>query len=531
MKFSLGYQPRFWWFVLYRLVNGALTHTYGYPDEYWQAQEVAHRSVFGYGYLTWEWRERIRSILHPWCFALAYQVAVQLGMEQSELVQWMPTILQAIIAAIGDWYTIRIARQWFGKDTARWTMWFTLISWCHWLHAPRTLANSMEMSLSTMALYYWPWPYKFVSSKDVTRQMQQLRISLMIAAFACLLRPTGAVFWIFLGVDLLVKSSIHVNFLVLVNTLVIIFIAFGVMALADHYYYGEWVFVPYNFIKANVIRGVSVFYGQHPWHWYATQGVPVVLTTFLPLTIYGIRKASAATHRTAAYASLWLLSIYSLLAHKEFRFIYPIVPIGIVYAAYGARYWWHSSRLQSSRQWRMLFIIGILLPNVILSVLFVSYHQRGVLDVMDWLRHQPADKLSSIGYLMPCHSTPYWSRLHRRVPMWFITCEPPASASVMDTYKSEEDVFYADPVAFLDTRLMSIDQSSMPEEPVSTTELDTMGDQRWWPSHLLLFNVLLPVVNKTLEAHGYHECNRFFNSFFHDDERRTGDVLVYCNNH
>jgi phosphatidylinositol glycan class B len=67
-------------------MNGALSHTYGYPDEYWQAQEVAHRSVFGYGYLTWEWRERIRSILHPWCFALAYQVTVQLNMEQSELV-------------------------------------------------------------------------------------------------------------------------------------------------------------------------------------------------------------------------------------------------------------------------------------------------------------------------------------------------------------------------------------------------------------------------------------------------------------
>jgi hypothetical protein len=43
----------------------------------------------------------------------------------------------------------------------------------------------------------------------------------MIAAFACLLRPTGAVFWIFLGVDLLIKSSIRTSFLVLVNTLLI----------------------------------------------------------------------------------------------------------------------------------------------------------------------------------------------------------------------------------------------------------------------------------------------------------------------
>ena len=79
-------QPRFWWFVLFRLANGALTHTYGYPDEYWQAQEVAHRSAFGYGYLTWEWRERIRSILHPWCFAVAYQLVACLGLGDTELV-------------------------------------------------------------------------------------------------------------------------------------------------------------------------------------------------------------------------------------------------------------------------------------------------------------------------------------------------------------------------------------------------------------------------------------------------------------
>lgn len=75
----------------------------------------------------------------------------------------------------------------------------------------------------------------------------------------------------------------------------------------------------------------------------------------------------------------------------------------------------------------------------------------------------------------------------------------------MATYKSEEDEFYDDPVAFIETRLMSTDQLSIPKEPVSTVDLDNMGGQRWWPSHLLLFDVLLPTVNETLEAHGYHE--------------------------
>ena len=38
-----------------------------FKDETWQSVEIAHKLVFGYGHLTWEWVEGIRSYLHP-CF-------------------------------------------------------------------------------------------------------------------------------------------------------------------------------------------------------------------------------------------------------------------------------------------------------------------------------------------------------------------------------------------------------------------------------------------------------------------------------
>lgn len=37
--------------LLVRLCCAWLTRTYDNPDEYWQAQEVAHRMVFGYPFL------------------------------------------------------------------------------------------------------------------------------------------------------------------------------------------------------------------------------------------------------------------------------------------------------------------------------------------------------------------------------------------------------------------------------------------------------------------------------------------------
>lgn len=42
--------------VIVRLSTVLLTQTYASPDEYWQGPEIAHKLVFGIGFVTWgEW--------------------------------------------------------------------------------------------------------------------------------------------------------------------------------------------------------------------------------------------------------------------------------------------------------------------------------------------------------------------------------------------------------------------------------------------------------------------------------------------
>lgn len=49
--------PPAWLFaLLFRLLNALCSRAFFQPDEYWQNLEVAHRSIYGYGYQTWEWR-------------------------------------------------------------------------------------------------------------------------------------------------------------------------------------------------------------------------------------------------------------------------------------------------------------------------------------------------------------------------------------------------------------------------------------------------------------------------------------------
>ena len=60
--------------LIFRFCNTLTVQTYHVPDEHWQSLEVAHQLVFGYGHLTWEWREHIRSYIFPLLYALPFAV-------------------------------------------------------------------------------------------------------------------------------------------------------------------------------------------------------------------------------------------------------------------------------------------------------------------------------------------------------------------------------------------------------------------------------------------------------------------------
>lgn len=104
--------------VTFRFINAYLTRTYDNPDEYWQGQEVAHNMVFGYGYLTWEWREKIRSFAHPLTIALVYKVIQLVGLDDTFIFIAAPKYFQATLGAFADFATYSLAKKVFGNDIA-----------------------------------------------------------------------------------------------------------------------------------------------------------------------------------------------------------------------------------------------------------------------------------------------------------------------------------------------------------------------------------------------------------------------------
>eukprot|EP00962_Isochrysis_galbana_P044152 scaffold17034_cov90-Isochrysis_galbana.AAC.2 len=78
-------------------------------------------------------------------------------------------------------------------------------------------------------------------------------------------------------------------------------------------------------LLANTVGNMSAGYGSAPWHWYFSSALPRALTLAYPLALLA---PAVAPHPAAEFALLPLaaVSLYSLLPHKELRFVLYAVP-------------------------------------------------------------------------------------------------------------------------------------------------------------------------------------------------------------
>ena len=294
------------------------------------------------------------------------------------------------------------------------------------------------------------------------------------SALACMIRPTNAVIWVFLYANLFWAIHRHKRVVLMIARdlvsagFVLLFLptnftdnatrllALQVLLLMDSLYFGKLTFTPLNFLRAN-LSSVSLFYGANPWHYYITQAMPILLTTALPFTLHGIwvsmRSKSSRENNPLKFmlaTILWTVVVYSFPGHKEWRFLHPILPLLHIFAAKSlvdlvSEKRPPNQKSRSKAQPQVLTFIHRLfkLPNIPrrhltlllatlpISTYLVLFYCSAPISVLSFLRAIPRTELNSttIGILMPCHSTPGQAFLHREElangRMWALGCEPP----------------------------------------------------------------------------------------------------------
>lgn len=302
-----------------RLAAAVLLPSVHHPDETFQYWEQAFRFAFGEGMIPWEYRVGIRSYFVPGVLAgvmgavaalgggmAAWSIAIQLLLSSSSLL---------IIVTAYAW-----ARRVGGRSAALMAGLVTSI----WFEAVYFSAKPLTEVMAAAALF--PATYLLGCRRDglaprliggsllgLTFVIRfQLAPAILVVAFACLLANGWR------------------RTLPAATATVLIILAGGML---------DWISLgtPFqsvwlNFV-VNAIEGKSSQYGVQPAYWFALVYTDV-WSVFLPLMLVMI---IAGTPRAPLLLTLALVIIasHSLIAHKEYRFVYPALPFLLTLASIG----------------------------------------------------------------------------------------------------------------------------------------------------------------------------------------------------
>ena len=299
------------------------------------------------------------------------------------------------------------------------------------------------MSLSTPALYYLTDPPHYITA-------------LSLIGAACLTRVSAVMFWL---VPLLV-NFMRISWRDrLITTPLAVFSTVIVGVLVDSMFYGRLTLSWWNFFHWNIVKRVSLYYGEESPFYHVKVTLPLMINTGAVYFIYGgwravkMRKGGLVLLTASAF-----LLLNSLQRHKETRFLAPFHPLSLLLCAFGAQQLdLQKSKLIRAGKW--LLLTGTVLSQVPISLFYGRAHYSGAYEIVDKLRDlvdtRPANT-SSVFFLTPCHVAPFQGYLNRdNVLSEFIKCHPKVVDEVMPPEDSEaRDHFQYDPLEFVKSKVI-----------------------------------------------------------------------------
>lgn len=475
--------------LITRLFHLYIVRSWFVPDEYWQSLEIAHSITFGYGYRTWEWIVGIRSYVSISWVVLTYKLLQLFSVDTLQLLIWSPRFLQTLLSTLSDYFFLRWTQKHSKCSDIFWPvvcyMSCPFLAYC----STRTLVNTLETNLTTIALYYYPW-----SSKNKDTKF------LWIVALVCVMRPTAIIVWLPLVLfDFFAHKRHTINGLSRYICIGLTTLVFSIIL--DSYLHGSFVITQWNFLYYNIFKKVNAHYSVEKWYWYFFNGLPPVLGPIFFIFIYVTIKKLKHINRIETdtkliITTLWTLLVFSMVAHKEQRFLLPLFPMIFFIAS--------QQISKVFKKFKKLGCLSVIL-NTLVLIYLGRYHQIGSTSVMSYLSTLPQN--SSLLFLMPCHSTPLYSHLHLNMTTRILRCEP--NLYDVSNYTDEADVFFENPIKWL-------------EETYTLLNIQDL------PSHIVMFDGLSNKLQTFLTEKNYTRIVSVFHSDF--PLGRTGRFInVYSN--
>lgn len=323
-KFSLDAVLFFFLMLLALLlrVGAALTFpNVFWPDEIFQTLEQAHRLAFHNGIVPWEFRDGTRSWVFPGVLAGVMRITAWMGVGSSGYLAGT-TVFLSLLSLLPVSVAFLIGYRTGGRNAAVLSagvcaVWFELV-----FFAPKALNEVVAAHLLVLAVYF-----------GIYNTGVQLRTRLYLAGILCGLTLVLRIHLfpaVAFTVFLICRKEWQHNRLALIAGLAVTLLSAGALDAFTWNYPFQTVWQ--NF-WVNVVEGKSRNWGVSPWYAYLGFQLQAWSLACVPIVFLGILGA----RRTPIFAWLAIIILlsHSVIAHKEYRFVYPVVLMAIILAGLG----------------------------------------------------------------------------------------------------------------------------------------------------------------------------------------------------
>lgn len=341
---------------------------YHQADEHFQILEFA---AYKLGYastedLAWEFEERMRPALQP---AIAYALYTINGWGGEADPFRVAFLLRLLSGAFTLAVMLLLCRR-YASVSHRWWVWAVLLHWIAIYNGVRFSGENWSGLFATLGFLLYPLRVPdrslvFTPDAPTTsgspRRLTSLRFGcgfLFGLAFLCryqlAILVVAFLFWLLL----IGKESWKSLALVATGGLSALLLAYPL----SYWLYGEWTLPAWNYLHANLIEGKAATYGTAPWWDYLekvfTRGIPPLSLVYLgSFFLFGYHYR----RDPVAWMTVGFVVVHSLLARKDIRFFYPLLPLFpvLLLGAVAASGRYFGRERGKKRRWRRP-IVGLL---------------------------------------------------------------------------------------------------------------------------------------------------------------------------